>query len=187
MKSGLTVRADRSQDILSALLKLTKQDVLVGIPQAVDTREPEDGEKPGIGNAAIGYINEKGSPAQNIPARPHLTPGVQSVQIRTVDKLKLAATAALEGDAAAADRALNAAGMIAADGVKRYMTITGFTPLAESTLKARAARGRKGAAKELASRAAGNAADNANARPLIDQGQYRRAITYVVRNKNAES
>lgn len=187
MKSGLTVRVDNARSILDALKNIGKKDVLVGIPQAGDARQPEEGEKATIGNAAIGYINENGSPAQNIPARPHLQPGVQSVQSQTVERLKAAAVATLEGNAAAADRALNSAGIIAAQGVKRYMTITGFTPLAESTLAARARRGRKGAAKELASRAAGNAADNSNARPLIDEGQYRRAITYVVRNKDAES
>ncbi|MBX4298880.1 hypothetical protein K4H04_24285, partial [Mycobacterium tuberculosis] len=54
-----------------------------------------------------------------------------------------------------------------------------FVPLAAATLRARARRGRSGAAKELASRAAGNAPDNSNAKPLIDTGQYRQAITYV--------
>jgi len=187
MKSGLTVRVDNVKSILDALKAIGNRDLLVGIPQAADMREPEEGEKMTIGNAAIGYINEKGSPAQNIPARPHLQPGVVSVQAQTVEQLKAAAIAALDGNSGAADRALNSAGVIASQGVKRYMTITGFTPLAESTLAARARRGRKGAAKELASRAAGNAPDNANARPLIDEGQYRRAITYVVRNKNAKS
>ncbi|WP_208951193.1 hypothetical protein [Rahnella sp. ChDrAdgB13] len=182
MKSGVTVRADNTQAIFDALRAISKKDVLVGIPAEDSQREDVP-----FGNAGIGYINEKGSPAQNIPARPHLKPGVQSVQSQTIEKLKAAAVATLEGNAAAADRALNSAGIIAAQGVKRYMTITGFTPLAESTLSARARRGRKGAAKELASRAAGNAADNANARPLIDEGQYRRAITYVVRDKNAKS
>lgn len=182
MKSGVTVRADNAQAIFEALRAISKKDVLVGIPEDDSQREDVP-----FGNAGIGYINEKGSPAQNIPARPHLEPGVKSVEAQTIPLLKAAAQAALEGNMAGAERALNQAGTVAADGVKRYMTITGFTPLAESTLKARAARGRKGAAKELASRAAGNLPDNANARPLIDTGQYRRAITHVVRNKDADS
>jgi hypothetical protein len=187
MKSGLTIKLDHTQEILDALKTIANRDVLVGIPAAESLRESQEGEKPSIGNAAIGYINENGSPAQNIPARPHLKPGVQSVQEQTVMQLKSAAIAVLEGNAGAAERALNSAGIIASQGVKRYMTITGFTPLAESTLAARARRGRKGAAKELKSRAAGNAPDNANARPLIDTGEYRNSITYVVRKKNAES
>ncbi|CAM3714387.1 hypothetical protein BS639_17165 [Rouxiella silvae] len=187
MKSGLTVRLDNSKAILDALKTIGNRDVLVGIPQSADERPPEEGEKPTFGNAAIGYINEKGSPAQNIPPRPHLEPGVQSVQPQTVEKLKAAALAVLEGNSGAAERALESAGIIASQAVKRYMTITGFTPLADSTLAARARRGRKGAAKELESRAAGNDPDNANARPLIDTGEYRNSITYVVRAKNAKS
>lgn len=182
MKSGVTVRTDNTQAIFDALRAISKKDVLVGIPAEDSQREDVP-----FGNAGIGYINEKGSPAQNIPARPHLQPGVKSVEDQTIPLLKAAAQAALDGNMSGADRALNQAGTVAANGVKRYMTITGFTPLAESTLEARAARGRKGAAKELASRAAGNPPDNANARPLIDTGQYRRAITSVVRNKNAKS
>lgn len=182
MKSGVTIRADNTQAIFDSLRAISNKDVLVGIPAEDSQREDVP-----FGNAGIGYINEKGSPAQNIPARPHLQPGVKSVEAQTIPLLKAAAQAALDGDISGADRALNQAGTVAANGVKRYMTITGFTPLAESTLKGRAARGRKGAAKELASRAAGNLPDNANARPLIDTGQYRRAITSVVRNKNAKS
>lgn len=182
MKSGVTVRADNTQAIFDALRAISNKDVLVGIPAEDSQREDVP-----FGNAGIGYINEKGSPAQNIPARPHLQPGVKSVEDQTIPLLKAAAQAALDGNMSGADRALNQAGTVAANGVKRYMTITGFTPLAESTLEGRAARGRKGAAKELASRAAGNLPDNANARPLIDTGQYRRAITSVVRNKNAKS
>ncbi|WP_431022039.1 Bacteriophage protein [Erwinia rhapontici] len=182
MRSGVTITGDNAQAIIDALKSLTRKDVLVGIPA-----EDSDRDDAPFGNAGIGYINENGSPAQNIPARPHLVPGVRSVQEKTMPQLRAAAQAALSGNAAAAEMALNRAGTLAADGVRRYMTITGFIPLADSTLAGRARRGRKGAARELASRAAGNAPDNANARPLIDTSQYRRAITSVVREKDAES
>ncbi|HBB8700730.1 hypothetical protein [Escherichia coli] len=192
-KSGVTTRVDNAQDILDALRSLTKKDVLVGIPS-------EDSEREDVpfGNAGIGYVNEYGSPAQNIPPRPHLIPGVKSVEEQTVPQLKAAAQAALDGNAAGAERALNRAGTLAANGVRRYMTITGFTPLADSTVEARARRGRKGAKAELARRSAdgklnainpdsGQLISNENVRPLIDTGQYRRAITHVVRDKDADS
>lgn len=67
------------------------------------------------------------------------------------------------------------------------MTITGFTPLADSTVEARARRGRKGAKAELARRAAGESPGTELVKPLIDTGQYRRAITHVVRDKDADS
>ena len=164
MRSGLTVRVDNVQSILDALKALTKKDVLVGIPEAEDARDNGD-----FGNAAIGYINENGSPAQNIPARPHLKPGVTSVQDQTLMHLKAAAQKAMEGDEAGALTSLDRAGTVAANGVKRYMTITGFTPLADATVAARQRRGRTGI------------------KPLIDTGEYRRAITHVVRDKDAES
>lgn len=167
MKSGVTIRSDTSQAILDALKAIGKKEVLVGIPE-------EDSERDDVpfGNAGIGYLNEYGSPAQNIPPRPHLQPGVKSVEDQTIPQLKAAAQAALDGDASGAERALNRAGTLAANGVKRYMTITGFTPLAESTLYHRKHR---------------KVAPRNGEKPLIDTGQYRRAITHVVRDKDAKS
>ena len=181
-KSGVTTRVDNAQAILDALKSISKKEVLVGIPEADSEREDVP-----FGNAGIGYLNEYGSPAQNIPPRPHLIPGVKSVEEQTLPQLKTAAQAALDGNAAGAERALNRAGTLAANGVRRYMTITGFTPLADSTVEARERRGRKGAKAELARRAAGESPGTDLVKPLIDTGQYRRAITHVVRDKDAYS
>ncbi|MGT6424909.1 hypothetical protein ACRW3U_28960, partial [Escherichia coli] len=116
-KSGVTTRVDNAQAILDALKSISKKEVLVGIPEADSEREDVP-----FGNAGIGYLNEYGSPAQNIPPRPHLIPGVKSVEGQTVPQLKAAAQAALDGNAAGAERALNRAGTLAANGVRRYMT-----------------------------------------------------------------
>ena len=164
MKSGLTIRADAAQGILDALKTLANKDVLVGIPESKDSRD--DGE---FGNAGIGYINENGSPQQNIPARPHLKPGVRSVEQEYLPHLKAAAQKALEGNAEGAITSLDRAGTVAANGVKRYITITGFTPLSDVTLAQRRKRGRTGN------------------KPLIDTGEYRRSITHVVRDKDADT
>jgi hypothetical protein len=164
MRSGLTIRTDSAQSILDALKTLANKDVLVGIPESKDERD--DGE---IGNAAIGYINENGSPAQNIPPRPHLKPGVRSVEQDFMPHLKAAAQKALEGNAEGAVTSLNRAGTVAANGVKRYITITGFTPLADATIANRLRRGRTGN------------------KPLIDTGEYRRSITHIVRDKDADT
>lgn len=164
MKSGLTIRADSAQSILDALKTLANKDVLVGIPESKDERDDGD-----IGNAAIGYINENGSPAQNIPPRPHLKPGVKSVEQDFIPHLKAAAQKALEGNEEGAVTSLDRAGTVAANGVKRYITITGFTPLANVTIANRLRRGRTGN------------------KPLIDTGEYRRSITHVVRDKDADT
>lgn len=182
MKNGLNVTIDKTDEVLEALRQLGNREVLVGIPEDASGRDDVP-----FGNAGIGYINEYGSPVQNIPPRPHLVPGVKSAEEQTVPQLKAAAQAALDGNAAGAEKALNRAGMLAVNGVRRYMTITGFTPLADSTVEARARRGREGAAMELARRAAGKPPGTELAKPLIDTGQYRRAITHVVRDKDADS
>jgi len=176
---GVTITKDKVADIIRAVAQLASKDVLVGVPDS----NAERGDDQPISNAAIGYIMETGSPANNIPARPHLVPGIQDVQEEVAERLGKGAKAALSGSQAGADAALNAAGLIGQRGVRAKITDGPFVPLAESTLRARARRGRKGAAKELASRAAGNQADNANAKPLIDTGQYRQSITYVIRKK----
>lgn len=170
---------DKLGVVIKAISQLATKEVLVGVPQANAER---DDDQP-ISNAAIGYLMETGSPANNIQARPHLVPGIQDVQDEVAGRLRKAATAALTGSPSGVNAALNAAGMVGQRGVRAKITEGPFVPLAESTLRARARRGRKGAAKELASRAAGNTPDNANAKPLIDTGQYRQAITYVVRQK----
>ncbi|ECC9294470.1 hypothetical protein DL122_16620 [Salmonella enterica subsp. salamae] len=181
-KSGVTTRVDNAQAILDALKSLTKKDVLVGIPA-----EDSDRDDVSFGNAGIGYINEYGSPAQNIPPRPHLVPGVKSVEDQTMPQLKAAAQAALDGNVAGAERALNRAGTVAARGVKNHIKAANFTPLADSTVEARARRGRKGAKAELARRAAGESPGTTLAKPLYDTGKYLASITHVVRDKDADS
>ncbi|WP_211305489.1 hypothetical protein [Xenorhabdus cabanillasii] len=123
------------------------------------------------------------SPRQNIPSRPHLRPGVRSVEDKTTEQLKIAAESVLDGKQDKAEKALNKAGQIAVQGVQRYMTIHDFEPLADLTVAARARRGRKGAKAEVKNRQEGGTPNNANAKPLIDTGAYRHSITYVVRNK----
>ncbi|WP_108943398.1 hypothetical protein [Morganella morganii] len=180
-KSGIRTRIDNAEKVFEALRHLGDRDVLVGIPA-----EDSDREDTPFGNAAIGYLNETGSPAQNIPARPHLQPGVRSVDEKTVTELKTAANAILDGNISKAENALNRAGQIAVNGVQAFITNADFIPLADDTVASRARRGRSGAIRELKNRSAGNEPNNANARPLIDTGKYRQSITYVVRNKRGE-
>lgn len=170
---------DKLSAVIKSISELARKEVLVGVPESNDERKDDEQ----INNAAIGYIMETGSPVNNIPAREHLVPGIQDVQDEVAALLRNGAVAALNGQQSGVLRALNAAGMIGQRGVRAKITEGMFAPLAESTLRARARRGRKGAARELASRAAGNAPDNSNAKPLIDTGQYRQSITYVVRDK----
>ncbi len=186
MKNGVFIRVDNATDVEKQIKSLLKSQVLIGIPAEDAARDPEPGEQSvnePITNAEIGYVMEFGLPEKNIPARAALIPGVREAKEKLGEIMKIGAVKALKGGADAASVTLNKAGLVASNAVKQKITDGPFAPLAESTLEDRARRGRKGAAKELASRAAGNAPNNANAKPLIDTGQYRNAFTYVVRPK----
>jgi hypothetical protein len=177
---SLSVLQDGTAALLASLKALTNQEVMVGIP-STRTDRLEKGEE--INNATIGYIQENGSPANNIPARPHLVPGVTNAQSIIADRFRKATIAALSGNTPEVNRQLDAAGMAGASAVKAVLNAGVAPALAESTLKARARRGRKGAIQELANRADGLTPSVDLAKPLIDTAQYRNAITYVRRAK----
>ena len=96
---------------------LTKTDVLVGVP--AETADRSDGD--GINNAAIGYLNETGMPERNLPARPHLVPGVASVEGAVAERFRKAGEAALAGDEAGVERQQIAAGLIAQNAVRKMI------------------------------------------------------------------
>ena len=183
MKASVVIKTDKLAAVVKSITALTGKDVLIGIPDASTDRRPDEVEHGPMTNATLGYIHEFGSPAANIPARPFLIPGVQDAADKYEARLKKAATLALDGNLSGVDAELNKAGMQAASSVKAKINSGDFIPLAEATLRARARRGRQGAQAELDSRKAGNAPNNDNAKPLIDTGQLRNSITYVVRGK----
>jgi phage gpG-like protein len=151
---------DRLPQLIAQIGALTKRETLVGIPSATATRK--DNEP--INNAQIGFIQEFGSPANNIPARPFLIPGVTSVKERIAEELERGARSALTGTPVL-DEAFHRVGLVAQNAVRAKINNGPFAPLAESTITQRLARGRTGT------------------KPLIDTGQLRNSITYAVRNK----
>lgn len=159
MKSGIIMTRDNTKKLMGGLAMLTAKEVLVGIPAPEASRS---GVGP-INNAALGYIHENGAPEANIPQRPFLVPGVASVNHKTAAYFRQAGDYALKGDRSGYERALNAAGQTAATAAQRKITAGPFVALRPSTLSARRRRGRTGT------------------RPLIDTGQLRRALTYVIR------
>jgi hypothetical protein len=184
---NVTVRStDNSRAISAAIRDLANRRVLVGVPAAKADRQPEPGQPaPAINNAEIAYIQEHGAPEANIPARPFLAPGVASAHDKIVKGLEKAGRAAFAGDSAAVDRRLNEVGLIAQAAVRNKITDGPFVPLAPATILARLRRGRKG---QLDPSIYGNGAipsdEHAAAtgmRPLIDTGQLRNAISFVIR------
>lgn len=173
---SVTATGDGLAGILAALQELGKTDVMVGIPHG----EPRSDS--GLTNAEIAYTQENGSPLQNIPERPFLVPGVEAVQDQIADRLGKAAMAALDGSPAGVVRQLNAAGMIAQNSVRATINSGEFEPLALSTIRKRARKGRKGARKYLKQLEQGPADSNL-VKPLIDTAQMRNSVTYILRDK----
>lgn len=168
--------------LVDDIKRLAGVEVLVGFPE--DTTERND-EDQGITNAALGYIHDTGMPEQNIPARPFMLPGITEVKDPLTAKLREVAVAAANGrDPATVEKGLHQVGLIAKLGIQNKINEGIPPPLADSTLRARAARGRKGAANELANRAKGEAPGMASAKPLVDTGQMRNAVNYVIRARN---
>lgn len=161
----VTVKKDKLADFKKSIESLTLNHVLVGIPaeNAVREADPETGKEPEITNAAIGYIQENGSPEVGIPPRPHLVPGVRSVRDKIVKRFNAASKAALAGNTQVVERQLGAAGLEAATAVKNLID-TGVPPeLAHSTLDARVRRG------------------FFSMTPLLVTGALRNSYTYVIR------
>lgn len=154
---SLKVTIDKVAGVLKNIKQIENARVLVGIPKEENSRSDEP-----IGNAGIGYVQEFGSPARNIPARPFLIPGVKAVQDQVADALADGAKNILDGGSIASSQ--TKAGIVAQNSVKATITKgEGFEPLAESTIKARQRKGFKGT------------------KPLIRTGQLRNSIVYIVK------
>lgn len=161
MSKDTLVINDRMPALLKAMSLLVQSEVLVGIP--AESTERSEGDA--INNATLGYIHETGAPAAGIPARPFLVPGVAAAEEDVADQLAKGATAALAGDKTGIDQRLHAAGLVAETSVKNTLNAGVEPALADSTIAARARRGRTGTV------------------PLIDTGKLRNSITHVVRRK----
>lgn len=156
------IKKDDLVRIILGVNELTKVDVLIGVPQERDARD--DGSD--FGNASIAFVQEFGSPVNNIPPRPHIVPGIEKALPRAVeDGIKMAGLAALKGDLKKIDAYFHIAGQTCADSIRDVIRRGVPPPLAKRTLDARKARGKF------------------STTPLIDTGNYYRSITYVLRRK----
>ncbi len=168
-KPYMKVTSDFTEEFNKVVQGFKNDEVLVGIPETDATRQVLDDEgkatKP-INNATILAMNEFGSPAANIPARPAMKTGIKNAQDQIAEEFKKAAKAALEKGLSALAQYYERAGIIAANSIKKVINSQeGFTPLSEATLRAREGKGFKGT------------------KALIVTGQLRNAITSVVRRK----
>jgi hypothetical protein len=151
---------DNVASMLTGMDAMAKTAVLVGIPADSPKNNRDDGSK--IENSEIGLIMEFGAPEANIPPRPFLVPGINSVMPDIEKKLSRGAKRILTDPSFSPEQLFEIVGLTAQQGVQRYMTDAHFAPLAESTLAARKSRGFQGE------------------KPLIETGSLRQSITFVV-------
>lgn len=166
--SGVKIRADNAASVLAGLDRLSKMDVLVGIPESNAVRE--DGEE--LNNAEIGYLQSTGATVRlggqevTLPPRPFLDIGIEDSAKVTAEHLKTAAGLALDGNFTGAERELTSAGQLASDAAKHVITEGDrLIPISEMTKANRRAQGLPGD------------------KPLYAHGFLLRSITYVVRGK----
>jgi len=161
-KAGdLKVVYDGHKKFMEAMKALNTTSVRVGIPETAPQRK-DDGAFDAQSNAAIGYIQEHGSDLANIPPRPFLVPGVKAVEKEVAEEFKKAAQECFKDPNAILKR-FTRAGIIAMNSVKATLTAgEGFAELSDATIAARKAKGFKGT------------------KPLIETGQLRGSITFVI-------
>ena len=175
MKNGVTVKGNRGlADILKDVNALSRREVLVGFPEDTTDRPPNPDEP-----------QDNGAPEQKIPARQFMEPAIKAAQDKITDALGQVLQAALDGRGPTViDKGLHRVGIIGAGSIKKTIN-DGIDPaLAESTLRARARKGRKGAQEELNRRKAGLPPSTEFAKPLVDSGELRNAASYAIRNRN---
>lgn len=177
--------------LIKAIQSLASNEVLVGFPEASTDRkeDPEDGGPKDLTNAALGYIHDNGAPEANIPARPFMLPGIENARSKLVRIAKTTGTKALDADnpQEVVDQGLHAMGLVAQASIRKVINDGIDPPLSDRTLRERARRGREGAKEELSNRAKGLPPGKELAKPLIDTGQLRNAVNYVIRKRKTRS
>lgn len=139
--------------------RLTRDQILVGVPSS-------SGEHSGgINNATLAYIHNYGSPAANIPQRQFMEPTLRQMRPVIEKWLRYMGRLAIHGQVERIPTVEMQLGQLIVDAIKRKITDGPFAPLAQSTVRARERRGQ----------------DVSNLHPLIDSGQLRRSINFVIR------
>lgn len=139
----------------AAIKELKSHEVLVGVPQEKSSRQ---GGK--ATNAELLFIHTNGSPVKGIPARPVLQPAIEDDKERVGEMLGKAVDKAVSGKIEQIVPALNQAGEHGARVCKAWFVNekNGWEPNNPQTLK-----------------------HKKSTKPLIDIGEMRKSITYVVK------
>lgn len=136
------------------LKKINEKRLRIGIPKGVASPDQEGGKE--VFLADIAYINNFGSKSKGIPARPFGTTTIPRYKEKINKFLKEQLKLALEGKQTV-ERSFDRSGAVAAGFMRKNLTDGGWTANSERTIKIKG-----------------------SSRPLIDRGNMRQAITWVV-------
>jgi hypothetical protein len=186
MAKTVTVTRDNTKGFLEGLRALAETKVYAGVPASTAGRKDEGVP---LNNAEIMHIHEFGAPESNIPARPVIYPAIKAIRKDIISMLATTAKGAMSGNGASVMKGLGALGLLAQNAMRERITTGPFVPLSPKTIAARArkrgTKRRKGEKDYLAMVKDGmdpaEAQTAAGIRPLVDTGQLRRALTYVIR------
>jgi hypothetical protein len=137
------------EGLMTELKALSNNRVLVGVPSEKSSRSftPEEWENRKknplgrVNNAMLAYVHDNGSPAQGIPKRAFMKPGISKAQSRINTEFKAAAQAMLAGNKEEMNTRLHRAGLIAQNSIRNVIRQgEGFVPLKRATLLARSRR-----------------------------------------------
>jgi hypothetical protein len=182
---NLHITEDNTSHILKTLMGLSNVQVFVGVPADDSTDEAhtsgstagtdkrDDDPPTEMTNSTLAYIHENGSPAQNIPARPFIHPGIMDSKDKWLNYMTQAGKAAMEGNTSVMNKALNAAGMTALLAVKLRITSHIPPPLAPRTVAARKRKHKYHKGKVTAD----------DLTPLIDTSQLMNSLAYTIRRR----
>lgn len=170
--------ANAELELLKRIKEIQRTEILVGIPESKAAR-PE-GE---MNNPTLLYIHTKGSPLHNLPARPVVEPALEDEMnvARITDDLRKVVDLVFANKFGQARKQMKATGKDAANMIRMWFVDpkNNWEPNTRATVLRKLKKlGKKKRTQMIAEYDAGN--DRID-KPLIDTGELRKSITYVVK------
>lgn len=159
-------KIDNFNKISKSLKWLKKNSVYVGIPEDKSKRKNEE-KNSEITNAELLFIHTNGSPVNNIPPRPVIEPAIQDDKDRLTSMLKKAAKLVIDGKEDEALKQLKMVGMRGQNVSKNWFT-SEKNNWPSNSPSVKREKEKKG---------------STNPRPLIDTGELRNSITYIIKSE----
>jgi len=172
-------KANKEKELLEKIQRIAEIGIYVGIPEDNSPRK-----KGQINNAALLYLHTNGSELRNLPARPLIEPALKANDAKIAEDLAEISRRLLAGNYQSALSMMKITGQDAVNMIMDWFEdpANGWEPNQPSTVKAKirkrfkSKKKRKEAYEEYE---AGVPVDQV----LVDTGQMRKAITYVLGDK----